>query len=178
LLCKPAILMEPTVTLLGIGNILMMDEGVGVHVVNAVAARCLVPPELEIVDGGTSGLDLLPYIEGRDKLLIVDAVDFGKAPGFIGMLENEAIPAMLEGQTKVSLHHLGLLDVLGAARLLDALPREVCLLGIQPQVVEVGLEMTPLIQEKMSILIEQVLARLAAWGIDCPPLQNQEKSAK
>ena len=82
------------VTLIGLGNLLMRDEGVGVHAVRALEEQYGLPPGLEIVDGGTSGLDLLPYIEGRDRVLVVDAVNFGKEPGYIGVLENQEIPAL------------------------------------------------------------------------------------
>jgi len=78
--------------LLGIGNILLKDEGVGVHVVNAMKESYTFSPEVEIIDGGTLGLDLLPFVEGRERLLIIDAVNFGKAPGYIGVLENEKDP--------------------------------------------------------------------------------------
>ena len=84
--------MATTVTLIGLGNLLMRDEGVGVQAVRAIEERYEMPPGVEIVDGGTSGLDLLPYIEGRDRVLFVDAVNFGKEPGYIEVLENREIP--------------------------------------------------------------------------------------
>jgi hydrogenase maturation protease len=158
-------LMEPKVSLIGLGNILMMDEGVGVHAVNAVQELYEVPPQLEIVDGGTSGLDLLPYLEGRERVLIVDAVDFGKEPGFMGMLENDDIPAAF--QIKASLHHLGLLDVIATAKLLGKAPQEICLIGIQPQTIDLGVGLSPLMQEKLGILIDRVLAKLSEWDLKC-----------
>jgi len=152
------------VALIGLGNILMRDEGVGVHAIKVVQEHYQVPPELDIVDGGTAGLDLLPFLEGRDRVLFVDAVDFGEAPGFIGILKNEAIPQAF-GKSKGSLHHLGLAEVLATARLLDALPQEVCLLGIQPQSLEVGLELTDVLQEKLELLVGQIAATLQDWGL-------------
>ena len=108
--------MEPKITLIGLGNILLRDEGVGVHAVRYLEAHYESPPGLEVVDGGTSGLDLLPYIENRDRVLIVDAVNFRKEPGYIGVLKNQEVPALFA--LKDSLHHLGLMDVLAAAQLL------------------------------------------------------------
>src|SRR3974377_2342669 len=99
------ILREMTVTLIGLGNILMRDEGVGIQALQALKDRYELPPGLEVVDGGTSGLDLLPYIEGRDRVLFVDAVNFSQEPGYIGILENREIPALFA--PKGSLHHLG-----------------------------------------------------------------------
>jgi hydrogenase maturation protease len=74
------------VTVLGIGNILLSDEGVGVHVIDLLKERYLFSPEIDLIDGGTMGLDLLPLFQTRDKILIIDAVDFGKKAGHVGVL--------------------------------------------------------------------------------------------
>ena len=155
-------------TLIGLGNILMQDEGIGVHAVKALQERFEVPPELEIVDGGTAGLNLLPFLEGRDRVLFVDAVDFGREPGFMGELSNDAIPALF-GKDKSSLHHVGLAEVLALARLLEILPQEICLIGIQPLAMEPGLELTALLQEKLERLIAHISAKLGEWYIQLVP---------
>ena len=155
------------VTLIGLGNILLQDEGVGVQAIRQIQEHYEVPPELEIVDGGTSGLDLLPFIEGRDRVLFVDAVNFGKELGFIGELNNAEIPAFFT--VKSSLHHLGLADVLAAAQLLDTLPPEICLIGIQPHTMELGLGLSPTLQSHLEAFLAQILAKLQDWGISCPP---------
>lgn len=155
--------------LIGLGNILMQDEGVGVHAVRALQEGYEVPAGLEIVDGGTFALDLLTYIEGRERVMFVDAVNFGREPGFIKTLENQEIPALFG--TKGSLHHLGLMDVLAAAQLLDVSPQEICLIGIQPQAIEVGLELTEVIQDKMDLLLAQIIAKLQDWQIPCKVLR-------
>jgi hydrogenase maturation protease len=149
------------ITLIGLGNLLMRDEGVGVQAVRALEERYELPPELEVVDGGTAGLDLLPYIEGCDRVLLVDAVNFRKEPGYIGVLENEEIPALFAA--KESLHHLGLMDVLAVARLLDAFPREICLIGIQPQSLDIGIELSELLQGRMELLLDRIIAKLNEW---------------
>jgi len=155
--------MPPKATLIGLGNLLMRDEGVGIHAVKYIQAHFEIPAELEIVDGGTAGLDLLPYIEERDHVLFVDSVNFGKEPGHIGRLKNEEIPALFH--VKDSLHHMGLMDVLAAAQLLDRLPKEMCLIGIQPQTIETGLELTGTIQERLVPLVRQIMAQISAWGM-------------
>ncbi len=157
------------ISLIGLGNILMQDEGVGVHAIKAVQERFEVPPELEIIDGGTAGLDLLPFFEGRDRVLLVDAVDFGEEPGFIGDLANEAIPALF-GKNKASLHHVGLAEVLATARILDILPREICLIGIQPHTIDLGLELTTLLQEHLEGLIARIHDKLRDWNLPLTPL--------
>lgn len=158
--------MPPKITLIGLGNILLQDEGAGVHAVRLIQERYRTPPELEIVDGGTSGLDLLPYLEGRDMVLFADAVNFGQEPGYIGMLENQEIPAFFA--VKSSLHHLGLADVLAAAHLLDLLPPELCLIGIQPNSLEPGLELSQRLQARLDDFLERLLAKLEDWGLSLP----------
>ncbi len=142
----------------------MRDDGVGVHAVKALQERFAVPPDLDIVDGGTAGLDLLPFIEGRDRVLFVDAVDFGQEPGFIGELVDDDIPAFFS-KDKSSLHHIGLTDVLATARLLNILPEEICLIGIQPQSLEMGLEITEVLQEKFDLLITRIIDKLRDWDV-------------
>jgi hydrogenase maturation protease len=156
--------LQTKVTLIGLGNLLMRDEGVGVQAVRALEECYELPPELEVVDGGTSGLDLLPYIEARERVLLVDAVNFRQDPGYIGVLENEEIPALFAA--KESLHHLGLMDVLAAAKLLDASPREICLIGIQPLRLEIGLELSELLQGKMELLLGRIIAKLKEWDLN------------
>ncbi len=163
-------------TLIGLGNILMRDEGIGVHAVLALQERFEVPPELEIVDGGTAGLDLLPFFEGRDRVLLVDAVDFGAEPGFIGELANEAIPARF-GKNKASLHHVGLAEVLALAQLQNILPQEICLIGIQPASLDPGLELTGTVQEKFDALIARVRTKLRDWDIYLASRSSSSPSA-
>jgi hydrogenase maturation protease len=162
--------------LIGLGNILMGDEGIGVHAVKAIEARFEIPPELEVLDGGTAGLDLLPFFEGRDRVLLVDAVDFGAEPGFMGELANEAIPARF-GKNKASLHHLGLAEVLALAQLQDILPREIYLIGIQPLSMDPGLELTERLQGKFEALITRVRAKLEEWDIHLAPRHPSSSSA-
>jgi hydrogenase maturation protease len=162
------------IALIGLGNILLRDEGVGVHAANTIKQRYTFSPEVEIIDGGTMGLDLLPIFEGRDKVLIVDAVDFGKEPGHIGIIENDDIPSVLN--SKLSVHHINLSDVLFAAKLIDISPSEMCLIGIQPQSIDVGLDMTDEIKGKIETLIDAVIGKLKEWNVGCALLSHQELS--
>jgi hydrogenase maturation protease len=156
---------EPTITVLGLGNILMSDEGVGVHVVNEFQKRYQTPDHVEIVDGGAAGLDLIPFIEGRERVLMVDAVNFDREPGFIDTLENDEIPIRLT--QKASMHHLGLMDVLCIVRMSGNMPRELCIIGIQPKSLELGIDMTPEIWDKQEALIERLVRKLCEWNIPC-----------
>ncbi len=156
-----------TIALIGIGNVLLQDERVGVHAVETIRERFSFLPEIEILDGGTLGLDLLPFIEKFDKVLFVDAVNFGKEPGYIGVLEDDEIPAIL--YVKLSVHHVGLADLLSVAKLTGVLPNKVCLIGIQPQDNEFafGLELSEQVNDKIEQFIDQVISKLQEWNVQC-----------
>jgi hydrogenase maturation protease len=153
---------------LGIGNVLLQDEGVGVHAVQQLERQYDIPAEVQVLDGGTMGLDLLPFLEDAERLLIIDAVDDERPPGTIIRLENDEVPSVL--QHKLSPHHVGVADMLGAARLQGCLPGHVVLIGIQPHSLEVGMELSPTLSARMPDILQAVIAELHAWGL-CTNLQ-------
>ena len=155
--------MKSRTALVGLGNILMRDDGVGVHAVQEIEERFRFTPKIDIVDGGTLGLTLLPLIEGYARVLFVDAVEAGLEPGAIVVRKGAQVTAFLG--SRVSVHQAGLADLMYAARLAGVMPPMVGLVGIQPQSVDLGLETTALLQDKRENLIRTVLARLEAWGI-------------
>ncbi len=160
---------------IGLGNILLKDEGVGVHAVNALKESCSFSPEVEIIDGGTLGLDLLPLIEGKDRLILIDAVDFKKEPGFIGVLEDEEIPSALFA--KLSVHHIGLSDVLYASKLMGITPAKIRLIGIQPGSMDVGLDLTPCVSDRIKDVVEMTVKTLKEWNVECALPSPQKSSA-
>jgi hydrogenase maturation protease len=174
-IASPVQTINPTITILGVGNILMRDEGVGVHAVKVFQERYEVPDEVEIVDGGTTGFGLLEYFAEREKVLIVDAVNFGKEPGYIDLVENESIPARFG--TKASMHHLGLLEVISVTNLMGSGPKELCLIGIQPKTMELGLDMTPEIWDKVDVVIDRMVTKLREWNVSCV-LRSPQKSSR
>jgi len=151
------------ISVLGIGNILLSDEGVGVHAVNALKKKYAFSPDIEIMDGGTMGLDLLPVFQTQDKIIIIDAVDFRKEPGHVGAIEGSNIPTVLN--TKLSVHHIGFSDLLYAAKLTRETPPEVYLVGIQPKSFAVGLELTDEIRTHLDEIIELALQKLKEWDV-------------
>ncbi len=155
---------------LGIGNLLLSDEGVGVHVIRALREKYTFPEGLELIDGGTMGLDLLPFIEGKEKLLIVDAANFEAPPGTIRLIESDNIKRFLD--TKFSVHQIGLPDMLFAAELKDMLPPTLCLVGIQPKTLETGLEMSEVVRENFDSLIDAIIKKLREWGIEVKEAAN------
>jgi len=154
---------ESKIAVIGIGNILMSDEGVGCHAANLLLAKYNFEPSIEILDAGTTGTDLLHYFEDYDRIIITDAVNFDKEPGFIGTIEDDDILARIT--TKMSMHHLGLSDVLSTVKLLGIETMNVYLVGIQPASLEVGTELTDLIAQRMDRMIEVVLLKLKEWGV-------------
>jgi len=126
---------RPPILVLGIGNILLRDEGVGVRVVEAMRGMDL-PPGVELVDGGTAGADLLDVIADRRKVIVIDAMDADVEPGTILRpgVEDLAEPA----NPDVSLHEIGLLETLSMARHLGCAPQEVVIFGVRPAEVRPG----------------------------------------
>jgi len=148
---------------LGIGNLVMSDDGIGVRVVQELATRCRFPDNVTILDGGTLGLDLLPHLEGVDRLLIIDAVSWDGEPGSLVRLTGEEIPVVFA--TKLSPHQMGLQDLLAVARLLGHEPAEMVLWGVNPVSIEMTMELTPPVAAQLEPLIDHCLQELDHWGI-------------
>jgi len=135
-----------------------------VHVVNKLKNEYELPSSVELIDGGTKGLDLMPMFEGRDKVLIIDAANFKKEPGTIDTVEGDKIPAFLSA--KLSVHHIGLPDMLFVARLMETTPKEMCLIGIQPKSMETGTDLSDSVQTKLEALTEKAVQKLIEWGVE------------
>jgi hydrogenase maturation protease len=149
---------------LGLGNILLGDEGVGVRVVERLESLYHFPEGTQVLDGGTLALDLLPYVEDTDRLVVIDAVDMGAEPGKVVRIADEEVPTFLS--IKVSPHQMGLADILSASRLRDLYPEELVLWGVQPGVIEATLELSAPVTAQMAALVDGVLADLSRWGIE------------
>ncbi|MBS4096356.1 MAG: HyaD/HybD family hydrogenase maturation endopeptidase [Sulfuricella sp.] len=149
---------------LGIGNSLWADEGFGPKTVARLRDLGALSDEVEAVDGGTQGLYLLPLVQETRRLLVFDAVDFGREPGQIVVLRDAEIPAFF-GQRPLSLHQTGFTDVLAAAQLTEKMPEAVTLVGVQIEDIENwGGDLTPKVAGAMDEAIRLGLAELAAWS--------------
>jgi len=156
------------VVVLGVGNILMSDEGVGVHAVTALADRYDFPECVEIIDGGTSGMDCLDRIADADLLLIADCMrKAGKQPGDITRIADDEINAWFK--TKISPHQVGLSDVLAACCFHGMSPKKVVLVGVQPESFETSMELTPAVAAVLDQVIEHLLAEIAEMGVTALP---------
>lgn len=158
------------IAVFGIGNVLLSDDGVGVHAVNRLKNDYEFPESVDVIDGGTKGLDLLPLFEGRDKVLIIDAANFKKKPGTIDTVAGDRIPSFLN--SKLSVHQIGLPDMLFAAKLMEIAPREMCLIGVQPESMETGTELSDTIKKQMHFLIDRIIRKLKEWGVEAVPIKG------
>jgi len=111
--------------------------------------------------------NLLYYLEGVENLLIIDAVEMDAEPGELLRMEGEEVPSLLS--IKMSPHQIGIPDMLFAAKLRDLYPSNVVLWGIQPAELDVGMELSPVINAKVDVLVAKILAELDAWGYTVRP---------
>ena len=159
---------------LGLGNILLSDDAVGVRVAERLLDEYSFPPEVLVMDGGTLGLDLLGYVQDADRLVVVDALNVKAKPGTMARLVDEEVPAFLA--PKISAHQMGLVDLLAAARLTGHFPHELVLWGVQPESLEVGLALTPAVAAQVESLAKHVLDELSRWGLTPTRKANEEES--
>jgi hydrogenase maturation protease len=149
------------VLILGIGNILLQDEGVGVRAVQRLRG-CELPVHVDIVDGGTGGADLVDVIADRRKVIVIDAMDAAVPPGTISRFAGEDL--LPDPGTTVSLHQLGLVESLVMAKQLGCGPGEVVVFGIQPARIQPGLELSQPVADAMAAVVKAVIAECQTDG--------------
>ena len=167
--------MPTNIKVLGVGNILLSDEGVGVKAVWELKNNYKFFPEISLVDGGTGGIFLLSEFEGVEKLIIVDAISGGNPPGTIYNFSFKEIPKKII--KKLSLHDIGLEEILALAELKNCLPKEIRIIGIEPAVIEWGDSLSDIIKTKFPLFIKEILLQLEKWGIKAvaiKTIQTQE----
>jgi hydrogenase maturation protease len=152
-----------SVLVLGIGNLVMSDDGVGVVVAQQLQQRFRFPDTVEVLDGGTLGLDLLPKLEHITHLIMIDAVETGEKPGTCVRLSGEELPIAL--QTKVSPHQMGLKDLLAVSELMGHSPKEMVLIGVQPGSIDMAVGLTAEVEAVLEKLISNILHELDNFGI-------------
>ncbi|MBN1316558.1 MAG: HyaD/HybD family hydrogenase maturation endopeptidase [Anaerolineales bacterium] len=148
---------------IGVGNILLSDEGVGVRVAEKLAADFQFPDNVQILDGGTLGMDLVCYLDGVQNLLLIDAVETGREAGSLIRLEGDEVPSFLS--VKISPHQVGIPDMLFAAKLTGVYPQNIVLLGVQPACMDVGLDLSPVVAGQVDTLVDQAVEQLGRWGV-------------
>lgn len=148
--------------IVGIGNVLLSDDGAGVHGARVLAERLAGREDVRVLDGGTLSFTLAPMIAGADRLVILDATQLDTAPGEIRTFIGEAVDRLL-GRTRLTVHEIGLRDVLDVARLSGDLPQQRALIGIQPASLDWGTELTPAVAACLENIVAAVLELLESW---------------
>lgn len=152
---------SPRIVVLGIGNALLTDEGVGVHAL----ARVRVEDErneLTVVDGGTLGPALLEFVTSADCLIVIDAARLDRAPGTVDCFREEAMDCLLRSRLR-TVHELGLKDLLDMARAIGALPSRRALIAVEPAVIDWGTELSPAVQTTLPIIADLVRGTASGW---------------
>jgi hydrogenase maturation protease len=150
-------ILPPKIVILGVGNLLLSDEGVGVHVANELMKMSL-PPEISVVEGGTDGFGLLNIIKEADRLIVIDAVRGDAAPGSIYRFDVGEVRNCPSG-FKTSVHQIGILEVLDLSELIGKTPYTT-IIGVEPKSLEMGMELSPEIKAKIPRVIELIMDEL------------------
>ena len=149
---------------LGIGNLLIGDEGVGCKTVEELSRRYTFPPSVDCVDVGTAGFELLSMIDSKDHVILIDALRDDREPGTVIMVEGEHVPKAF--LNRLTPHQLGICDVLAAAQLTDTMPGHLTLFGIEPKQLDVGIGLSPEVEAAMEKTIGAVVDQLRHFGYE------------
>lgn len=149
--------------ILGIGNIILSDEGVGVRAAEALSAAYEIPADVEVVDGGTTGMELLGPLTGVDLLVVLDAIKAGRAPGTVVTLTGSEVPVFF--CSRLSPHQISICDVLAGLEFSGEAPKDLVLIGCEPDSLELGLELTPMIAAQIPEMVRIAVVELAKRGV-------------
>jgi hydrogenase maturation protease len=153
---------------LGIGNVLWADDGFGVRAVEALHAAYALPAAVELLDGGTQGLNLLEPVASHGAVLVFDAIDFGLEPGELRVLRDREVPAW--AGTKMSLHQQSFQELLAVADLQRRFPPKLTLIGVQPErLSDFGGSLSESVRARLPVAVELAAEELAQWGFPPAP---------
>ena len=150
--------------ILGVGNILLSDEGFGVRVAEALSQRFRFPDAVEVLDGGTLGIELMRFLDGAERLILIDAIH-GSEPGSFRIIQGDDV--RLYFQEKVSLHEMGIQEVLASLVVMEKPIAEIVVIGVVPQSLEISLDLTPLVASRIDEATDSVIRQLHDWGLEC-----------
>lgn len=155
------------ILVLGVGNILLTDEGIGVRTIEMLEQYYDFADNIEIVDGGTAGMELLEIMANKDHVILVDAVNTGAQPGTVVTLKDDEVPALF--RNRISPHQLGISDLLGVMSLTGEIPQRFSLFGVVPFSIETGVELSIKMLPIKLQLVEMVVNELSALGFAPTP---------
>lgn len=151
--------------ILGVGNTLLSDEGVGIHVLDALTRNGLPREGIDLIDGGTLSFTLAVAIEEADQLIVVDAAQLKSPPGTLRLFRGQEMDDFLRGQKKSSVHEVGLTDLMAIAQLTERWPEKRALVAIQPEKVDWGDAPTAPVQLAIPEACRQIEALLEEWHV-------------
>ena len=156
---------RPRFAVLGLGNRIQGDEALGAIAVERLHGElpASLTDSVELIDGGTVGLGLLPYLEDLDGLVVVDVVDHAAAPGSLVDME---IDPLRPAEGPMGVHELGAAELLGALLITGRLPRRVRVIGLQPDRIGMGTELSPALASQLPNLLATISERLTAWAAE------------
>jgi len=152
----------PETVVIGVGNPLMGDDGLGIEVLERLRVGWSISPHIDLLDGGTWGLNLLPHVEQAHRVVFIDAIDIGAQAGSLIELTGDEIPRFLA--QKLSPHQIDVKEVLALAELRGTFPDEVVAVGLQPESVEMRTSLSPAVASQIDRLIGRIVERLQGWG--------------
>ena len=158
---------ENSIVVLGVGNILLTDEGLGVHVVEDLKANYTFTPQISLIDGGTMGMELLTYMRGMKKILLIDAVNGGEVPGTIYEFPHRELEQYFTDH--ISVHEVGMQDILRIRAIQENPLEDAIVIGVEPESLDVGFEPSAPVQKALPEVKERVLRVLREWGIQIEP---------
>lgn len=150
------------ILVMGVGNTLMQDDGIGIHIIETLRNAADSHPSLRLIDGGTIGLALLPEIEDALAVIIVDASELGAAPGAMRVFHNREIDEQLSGKRR-TVHEVALLDLFGAAAIRGRMPAQRALVAIQPGCTDWGIEFTPAVNAAIQPACDLINQLASEW---------------
>lgn len=149
---------------IGLGNPLLADDGLGLEVVGRLARSYDCGPDVELEDGGTWGMNLLPLLESAERVLFIDAIRTGAAPGTVQRLEGDALPRQLG--LKLSPHQVDLQDLVAVATLRGTFPSVAVAIGVEPEVVETRTGLSSSVSARIDDVLDAIVEQLRDWGHD------------
>lgn len=169
---------SPRIAVVGLGNLMRTDDAVGMLAVERLKLDFQLPAGVSLIEGGTLGLDLLHPLEGVTHLLALDAIDGGARPGTLLRFAGDELADLPASK---SVHLLGFADLIGAMRLTGEAPREIVVLGIQPETIAWGTNLTATVAASLSSLIEAAVHQVSSWTRDpgaeiAEPANGMEKT--
>ena len=157
---------------LGLGNVLCGDDGLGVAAVKEIHRRYNVPESAQVLDGGTLGLSLLSYFESEQDVILVDAITTDQEAGeFVRLEGDDVAPAV---RNSLSVHQIGVADLIDALRLIDIYPRNLILLGLVPETLDLWIEMSEPVEIMMPFLLDRIVEEARYLGYEFEPRKHTD----